>query len=318
MAGVSKTIVSQFLNNNYKFMSNATKERIEKIVKETNYIPKSSAQNLKYKKTKVINIIVANLSSSFSTQVAQYIDTKVSSQNTQVTISNSNDDSTKEKLLIEQAISQDVDGVIIFPVGGNEELYRLLQKKKITTVFVDRIPIGLDYYSCVLLDNDSAIEKSVVSLAQRGHKQITYLSLPIEEHLTPRVERLQAFWRILEKQDKILPHIVYGSETSMKSKLKTLFTSSNYFPSAFIASNDTCLTILLKTLKELKIDKKIDIVTIDGYDLYELIDSIYMSIEHPIQDICEQIIDCLNLDEAKEDNDEEKHIYRFEPKLISR
>ena len=306
MAGVSKTIVSQYLNNNYKFMSAKTKDKIEKIIKETNYIPKSSARNLKFKKITVLNIIVANLESSFSTQIVQQMDKRLNSEKIHVIISNSADDEKKERLLIEQAISQDVDQVVIFPVSNNPEHYQLLKRNNIATVYVDRLPS--EKGACVLLDNQEAITESVASLVARGNKQIAYLSLPLVEYLTPRVERLQAFNQAMTSEESVLPTVISGSEATLKKRLETLLKSKNYVPTAFIASNDTCLKILLRALKESHYHgKDFDIVTVDGLELFDLFDDIYMTIEHPIAEICTKIIDCLN---NQTDN---QQVFRFSP-----
>lgn len=319
MAGVSKTIVSHYLNNNFKFMSEETKNKIAKIVKETNYIPRNSARNLKFKKVKVINIIVANISSSFSTNVIKYIDRKISSSSVQVIVSYSDDDDSKERNLIEQAIASDVDGIVLFPTGKNTDYYRMLDEKKVPIVYVDRIPLNVENYFCVLLDNQAAMREAVQLLADRGHKHVAYLSLPFQEEVTPRTERLEAFQESVSAFDKILPSIISGSEESLGGKIETLFKSSSYTPTAFIASNDTCLESLLRVYKQIRATNKIDIVSIDGYELYMILDQILLTIEHPIQEICDCILTCLNIDAATREEQlaKEKKVFRFKPLFIS-
>ncbi|WP_321388647.1 LacI family DNA-binding transcriptional regulator [uncultured Enterococcus sp.] len=318
-AGVSKTIVSHYLNNNFKFMSEETKNRIAQIVKETNYIPRNSARNLKFKKVKVINIIVANISSSFSTNVIKYIDRKISSPSVQVIVSYSDDDGEKEKNLIEQAIASDVDGIVLFPTGTNTEYYRMLDEKKVPIVYVDRIPLNVENYFCVLLDNQAAMAEAVRVLTDRGHKQLAYLSLPFQEEVTPRTERLEAFQDSVADLKGILPSILSGSEESLGGKIETMLKSSSYAPTAFIASNDTCLESLLRVYKQTGKTKKIDIISIDGYELYMILDQIILTIEHPIQEICERILACLSIeaDNTEKQLAKGKQVFRFEPMFIS-
>ncbi|MBL1223655.1 LacI family DNA-binding transcriptional regulator [Enterococcus sp. BWR-S5] len=318
-AGVSKTIVSHYLNNNFKFMSEETKNRIAQIVKETNYIPRNSARNLKFKKVKVINIIVANISSSFSTNVIKYIDRKISSPSVQVIVSYSDDDGEKEKNLIEQAIASDVDGIVLFPTGTNTEYYRMLDEKKVPIVYVDRIPLNVENYFCVLLDNQAAMAEAVRVLTDRGHKQLAYLSLPFQEEVTPRTERLEAFQDAVADLKGVLPSILSGSEESLGGKIETMLKSSSYAPTAFIASNDTCLESLLRVYKQTGKTKKIDIISIDGYELYMILDQIILTIEHPIQEICERILACLDIeaDNIEKQLAKGKQVFRFEPVFIS-
>ena len=65
-AGVSKTTVSRFLNNNYNNMSDHTKKRIEDVIKELNYRPNKQAQALKSKHSYLIGVVVADISNMFS------------------------------------------------------------------------------------------------------------------------------------------------------------------------------------------------------------------------------------------------------------
>ena len=49
-AGVSKSTVSQYLNKRYKYMSQTTKEKIERVIEELDFQPNHFASNLKRKK----------------------------------------------------------------------------------------------------------------------------------------------------------------------------------------------------------------------------------------------------------------------------
>lgn len=48
LCGVSKTTVSRFLNNGY--VSKENKEKIQKVIDETGYVPSSYAKQLRTKK----------------------------------------------------------------------------------------------------------------------------------------------------------------------------------------------------------------------------------------------------------------------------
>ncbi|MBO0455355.1 LacI family DNA-binding transcriptional regulator [Enterococcus hulanensis] len=314
-AGVSKTIVSQYLNNNYKFMGEDTRKRIEAIVKETNYIPKSSARNLKFKKITVIHIIVANVSSAFSNEVIKYINRIIGSSTVQVIVSSFDDNPQRECDLIEQAISLDVDGIILFPSGKSVDHYQMLQDKKIPVVYVDRIPFTLDNYYCVLLNNKQAIDFSIEALVNRGHQEIAYVGLPVHKEITPRYERVAAFEEKIKDYRNVASIIIEGDEKQLGQSIAAILNKKEQGPTAFIASNDTCLEILLREYKKSSPKHKLDIVSIDGYEIYTYIEEIIMTIEHPIEDICEQIILGLGLADKPVEN-EGKQLFRFSPRLF--
>ena len=48
--GVSKTTISRYLNGNFEYMSAETKQRIEEVIAELNYVPNSVARTLKSKR----------------------------------------------------------------------------------------------------------------------------------------------------------------------------------------------------------------------------------------------------------------------------
>ncbi|MDC7240917.1 MAG: LacI family DNA-binding transcriptional regulator [Spirochaetales bacterium] len=68
-AGVSKSTVSQYLNGRFNYMSDDTKSRIEKAVKQLNYIPNPIARSLKTDHTKTIGVIVTAVTGYFTGQV---------------------------------------------------------------------------------------------------------------------------------------------------------------------------------------------------------------------------------------------------------
>ena len=137
-AGVSKSTVSQFLNKRYEYMSLKTRNRIEEAVKELNYHPNALARSLTQKTTFTIGVIVANILHTFSTQVIRAIENKFHEQGFQIIVCNADDEPEKEKKYIEMLIAKQVDGIIIFPTGGNIDLYTRMKKAQFPIVFMDR------------------------------------------------------------------------------------------------------------------------------------------------------------------------------------
>lgn len=61
LAGVARSTVSRYLNGGS--LSEKTTKDIERLIKETGYIPNTLAQSLKAKKTNIIGAIVPRLDS---------------------------------------------------------------------------------------------------------------------------------------------------------------------------------------------------------------------------------------------------------------
>ena len=61
LAGVAKSTVSRYLNGGA--VSEETRHKIERVIKETGYVPNTFAQSLKAKRTGMISTIVPRLNS---------------------------------------------------------------------------------------------------------------------------------------------------------------------------------------------------------------------------------------------------------------
>lgn len=180
-AGVSKSTVSQFLNKRFKYMSEATKNRIEAVIEELNYQPNGLARSLKQNRTHMVGIIVANIDYTLSIQCIRAIENELQHHGIQVIICNADENAEKESKYVETLIARQVDGLIIFPTGNNPSAYSKLIEADFPLVFMDRLVDGITTQS-LLLDNEMAAKIGVGQLIQQGHERIALVSLPIGEH----------------------------------------------------------------------------------------------------------------------------------------
>ena len=86
LSGVAKSTVSRYLNGGS--VSEATKKKIEHVIKETGYIPNTFARSLKAKKPNIIGTIVPRLDSYATSQTLIGIDEQLRKLNYQMLISN--------------------------------------------------------------------------------------------------------------------------------------------------------------------------------------------------------------------------------------
>jgi len=71
-AGVSKATVSRVINNTNP-VSEEIRKKVEKVIKKNNYKPSSIARSLSKKETKVIGLIIPDLSNSFYSELVRGI-----------------------------------------------------------------------------------------------------------------------------------------------------------------------------------------------------------------------------------------------------
>ena len=73
-ANTSKTTVSFYLNGKTDKMSLETKKRIAKVIKDTNYEPSIAARTLNAKHTKLIGVIIGDITNTFANQIVKGIE----------------------------------------------------------------------------------------------------------------------------------------------------------------------------------------------------------------------------------------------------
>ncbi|ANB61246.1 bacterial regulatory s, lacI family protein [Anoxybacillus amylolyticus] len=199
LANVSKSTVSQYLNKRYEYMSEETRKRIAQAIEELGYHPNVIARSLKQKTTATIGVIVFNMLHMLTTQVLHAIEEECQKRGFHVIICNSDDDAEKEKKYIDMLLAKQVDGLIVFPTGKNEDVYRHLVAERFPLVFVDRMVPGIEVDS-VLLDNFRAAEMAVDYLASHGYNHIAIVTPPLVAYNVPRMERFEGFRAAMEKR----------------------------------------------------------------------------------------------------------------------
>ncbi|MEC2057818.1 LacI family DNA-binding transcriptional regulator [Peribacillus psychrosaccharolyticus] len=318
-AGVSKSTVSQYINQRYRYMSADTKEKIQEVIKELDFRPNDNARNLKVKKTKVIGILVANILHTLSTEIIRIVEERLQQNGIKVFICNSADDPEKEKEYIDLLISTRVDGMIIFPVGNDFKVYNYLVDHSIPMVFVDRLVDGIASDS-VLLDNHAASFLAVSMLAEKGHNDITFITLPIDIPITPRVERIEGFQKAMAAYHlEINNQSIYSLPSDqIKDTLSQRFTE-NTLPTAIVAGNDLVLREVLSYLKQqnISIPEDVAVVSIDNVDYSEFYQPSITTIGQPIPQMGIKAAELL-LERIENQAQTPFITYRFAPELNER
>lgn len=172
-ARVSKTTISRYLNGHYDFMSVETRERIEKIIKENDYVPSTIARTLKSKKSGMIGVVVSNLHHQLGAQTVTGIN-DICRENGYITIvQSSNDDPEMEEKAIQICLNQAVEGIIIIPCDNKIDRYVKICEKGIPVVLCTRKISGWPY-SSVYVRHDLLIKDMLVHLRDQGFEKARF------------------------------------------------------------------------------------------------------------------------------------------------
>ncbi|KIL51914.1 LacI family DNA-binding transcriptional regulator [Jeotgalibacillus soli] len=319
-ANISKSTVSQYLNNRFDYMGEKTKERIAQSIRELDYKPNIVARSLKQKTTFTIGVIVANMLHVFSTQVLRAIEDVCHAQDYHVIVCNSDDDPKKEKKYIEMLHAKQVDGLIVFPTGENKELYEGMVNEQFPLLFMDRFVEGLNIDS-FLIENEKAAKIAVDHFVSKGYENIAILTKELLKNVTPRVERVQGYKKALKAHGiEVAEKFIIGEEVEhIQEKLKEVFSLPTP-PRAIIAGNDLVLIQILQFAKEneMNIPEDLGIIGIDEVSFASIYSPPLTTISYPSYEMGKDAAELLLKKIRKEENSMSSEIHRYQPELIER
>ncbi|MGG1677869.1 LacI family DNA-binding transcriptional regulator [Neobacillus sp. NRS-1170] len=284
-AGVSKSTVSQFLNKRFEYMGEKTKQKIEEAIEKLGYQPNYIARSLKQKRTSMVGIIVANIMHYLSTEISRAIEDFCQDHDLHAIVCNADDNPEKEKRYIEMLRAKQVDGLIIFPTGKNNDLYESMIKQGYPVVFVDRRVENLDAFS-VLTDNVLSTYKAIQSLIAKGHQNIAFAVQPLT--VSTRRDRLEGYKKaMIDAGLKVTDDFIIESSISeMQGKLEKLFSLKER-PTALFAGNDRVFLAVVECLKEkgLKLGKDVELIVFDNIPFAHLVETPISFIVQPASEM---------------------------------
>lgn len=175
--GVSTALVSFALNGRgrkYR-VSEEMAQRIIAKAEEMNYRPSTAARTLRCGKTNTIGVILSDISNRFFADIARRIEDEASNAGYTVIIGSSDDNVQKFEKLIDVFVNRGVDGFIIVPCEGSENLISKLLETNIPVALIDRTYNNINV-SSVTLDNMKATGLAVKELAEQGFRKIGFIS----------------------------------------------------------------------------------------------------------------------------------------------
>ncbi|HEY0826605.1 MAG TPA: LacI family DNA-binding transcriptional regulator [Bacilli bacterium] len=176
IAGVNKATVSRVLNGNTT-ISRKTREKVEQLIKEYNYVPNSMARGLAFNKTFTVGFChdytdkraFANL---FFYKVLQGIE-NVIYRNDYLFLMMSHHAREQGKSMFERVVSEHrVDGIILPSSLCNEANYELLEKHRMPFVILGEKEFELRSVRWVDVDNQQAATVLTERLIELGHRRI--------------------------------------------------------------------------------------------------------------------------------------------------
>jgi LacI family kdg operon repressor len=190
-AGVSKATVSRFLNYRDTLLSPEMAARVEAAVHELGYIPSPMAQALKRGRTRLVGLVVADITNPFSVAVLRGAEEACRAAGYLVMLFNLGNESARESAGIRALSSYQVEGFILNTMGHDAGAVVETARQGKPVVLVDRLHHGLDV-DFVSLDNHQAVCLCAQHLVDEGYSSLLLVTEPLGT-VSARIERVQAF-----------------------------------------------------------------------------------------------------------------------------
>lgn len=190
-AKTSKTTVSFYLNNKFDKMSPDTKRRIEQVIEETNYSPNIMARSLKLKRSKLIGVIVGDITNPFSNNIVKGIDEITRVKGYQILVGSTNLDYYNEEEYFKKMLDMGVDGFIVQPTKNFDKLYKSIINKGKKIVVLDSVSSKYGG-KWVKTNNYEVVYNSIIKLAEKGYEEFILIT-EAPDKLAARMERKNGF-----------------------------------------------------------------------------------------------------------------------------
>jgi LacI family transcriptional regulator len=272
LAGVSSATVSRVINGS-SLVTDETALRIQGIIKQTGFVPNTSAVHLKNGKSQIYGIIIPDLTNPFFTELVKMFEELLVENDQELLVANTDFHSTRTQRSVHRMLLRRVDGVALLTSELEAASLESLVQNRIPVVTTDhyRTPRGI---SDIVIDFSGGMAQMVAHLKSLGHRQVGFIG-GTAGLVTSRVRR-ESFLDAVVKQGLSSREgwIVDGDfKIPGGSAAMTQILSQSEIPTAVVCANDLTAIGALRTAHEkgLRIPEDISIAGCDDIDMADIV-----------------------------------------------
>ncbi|MFL5672982.1 MAG: LacI family DNA-binding transcriptional regulator [Chloroflexota bacterium] len=290
-AGVSAMTVSRVLNNS-GYVSTATRKRVELAIAELGYVPNALARQLRSKRTKMLALVVSDISNPFFTTIARGVEDAASARGFAVMFCNTDESDEEESRYLRLLVERQVDGVLLVPAQNPAASLRLLRTHSIPVVVLDRrASRGVDNVRCDSEEGAHALARHLIGL---GHRRIAVLTG--RRAISTSADRVAGVRRALAEAEIVFDESLvrygafnFGDKNVADGRLmaREVLTATDDPPTAIFAANNFIAFGAVRALRDLglKIPDDVSIVAFDDLPV-EWVDEPFLTVAaQPAYDI---------------------------------
>ena len=294
--GVSATTISFVLKGNgqEKKVSAPVRQRILSYIESIGYQPNQVAQSLRTGKSKIIGMLVEDISDPFFSGIGRIVEDSLYKFGYKIFHASTDNDTDRAKKLLQLFRDRQVDGYILAPAPGIEkEILELLHESKPIVVF-DRYFPELPTTN-VVIDNKGGAYDATLHLIENGFRHIAFVTLNSEQ--VQMNDRLKGFNIAIEEYKLKSSCLKLNFQTSaeeLTSTIKKFIKKTNEIDAVLFGTNYLAVSGL-KAIQELglKIPQDIGMVGFDDNTHFALFTPSITAVSQPIDQISKKVVQLL-------------------------
>jgi DNA-binding LacI/PurR family transcriptional regulator len=273
LAGVGIGTVSRVINNS-PLVSEPTRQRVMWAIEELAFVPNQTARKLSLGKTLTISVITPFFTRPAFIERLRGIEQTLAKSAYEMTLYNVESVARRDECLREVPLRERTDGIIILSLSPNDADLPYLESVKVPIVLIDAQHAALTRFTRILIDDVAGGRAAVNHLIELGHRQIAYISDPLETpfNFTSSRDRFTGYRQALQQAG-----IAFRPEYHLQGEhgrapahrmAKQLLSAANP-PSAIFAASDTQALGVLEAAREsgLRVPQDLSVI---GYDDIEI------------------------------------------------
>lgn len=286
-AGTSITTVSRVINNS-GYVSKATRENVNKAIKEMDYRPNALARGLVTDITRSIGLILPDITNPYFAEIAKSIETVASKYNYNIFLCNTNWDVKREKMYLDDLTQKRVDGIIYAIFRNNEKLINKLENMR--TPFVVLEKVNYENIKTVDIDNVYAGKLATSFLVNKGNKKIAFIGGPQDVNVSS--DRRQGYLKCLENNNlEVDTDRIAYNEFNIKGgyeAMKEIAGRDVEIDSVFVAGDLMAIgAINFLVQSGIRVPEDVSVIGFDNIELAAIIEPTLTTVKLPIENIAE-------------------------------
>jgi DNA-binding LacI/PurR family transcriptional regulator len=270
LARVSIATVSRTMNGSALVSERLTK-RVWHAIEQLNYFPNTHARSLVSGRSRILGIIVENITNPFFPDLVQSFEEVAVAHGYEILVSSSYSDPAILTTCVRRMIERKVEGVAVLTFGGEEPVLDQLANRDIPIVLAE-FRLKNPKISTIVLDYGTGIHAAVNHLAELGHRKIAFLAGPHKLHSAITRENdfraaIEGAGLTIQKQWIVeCDHTAKGGVAGFE-RLQALKSH----PTAIVCSNDMTAIGVLRAayMQGLRVPQDLSVIGLDDIDFAE-------------------------------------------------